>query len=136
MKKRLRKKYHLKEFQELCFEIHFLYRGVTNSREENLFWEEFIMECIEKNGLNCGGCISAESWDFTAHSVDKSKTIDYQIGAVKKWLDARCDVEDANCGNLKDLWYGTSISMNDEMQKKPLQYFVQFVRKQAQSLLK
>lgn len=133
MKKRLRKKYHLREFQEFCFDINFQYMGKTDSPEGDLFWEEFILQCIEGNGLNCGGGMSDEGWDFTAHSVDKNQAIEAQLEAVRKWLEARSDVQQVSCGNFRDLWYDFPIGMNEEMNKKPLQYFVQEVRRHAQS---
>lgn len=105
MKKRLRKKYHLREFQELCFDINFKHKGITLSPEGDLFWEVFIMECIEGNGLLSCGISSDEGWDFTAHSVDKSKSLEGQRDAVRKWLEARSDVEQVSCGDFKDAWY-------------------------------
>lgn len=105
MKKRLRKKYHLGEFQELCFEIRFQFKGKTMSQEGDLFWLEFITACIEGNGLHCGGAMSDEGWHFTAHSVDKKLAIEEQRAAVMKWLEARSDVAQASCGSFKDAWY-------------------------------
>ena len=128
MKKRLRKKYHLREFQELCFDINFRYMGKTDSPEGDQFWEEFIIQCIEGKGLNCSGSMSDDGWNFTAHSVDKSQTIKAQLEAVRKWLEDRSDVEDVRCGNFTDLWYDFPICVNEEMKKRPLQYFVQGVR--------
>lgn len=105
MKKRLRKKYHLGEFQELCFDIHFQYLGKTFSSEGDSFWQKFILECIEGNGLNCGGSTSDDGWHFTAHSVDKTKNIEAQRESVKQWLAAHADVTLVNCGDFKDAWY-------------------------------
>ena len=105
MKKRLRKKYHLKEFRELCFEVTFRYKGKTMSQEGELFWDSFITECIEGNGLICAGSTSDESWDFTAHSINKPTTAEEKRNAVKKWLKNRDDVEEVYCGDFKDAWY-------------------------------
>lgn len=128
MKKRLRKKYHLHEYQELCFDINFKYKGITLSPEGDLFWDEFILECIEGNGLNCCGGMADDGWAFTAHSVDKSKSIENQREAVRSWLESRPDVEQVSCGDFKDAWYDFPVSMNEEMRKKPLLYYVQAVR--------
>lgn len=128
MKKRLRKKYHLREFQELCFDINFRYMGKTDSPEGDLFWDDFILNCIEANGLNCGGGASNHIWEMVAHSVDKSQSIENQREAVRAWLESHSDVEEVSCGEFRDAWYDFPIIMNEEMKKRPLQYFVQEVR--------
>ena len=47
MRKRLRKKLHLKEFQELGFEIWFKMKSILNVEDHNQFWDDFIEEAIE-----------------------------------------------------------------------------------------
>ena len=133
MKKRLRKKYHLREFQEPYFSIRFKYTGAPYPVEEDLFWNDFILNCIEANGLNCCGGASDHIWEMGAHSVDKSQSIEDQRDAVRAWLESRNDVEEVSCGEFRDAWYDFPISLNDEMRKKPLQYFVQVVRNRDQS---
>ena len=68
-----------------------------------------------------------------AHSVDKSQSLEKQRESVRIWLESRSDVEEVSCGEFRDAWYDFPISMNEEMRKKPLQYFVQAVRKRDQS---
>ena len=133
MKKRLRKKYHLREFQEPYFSIRFKYTGAPYPVEEDVFWDDFILNCIEANGLNCCGGASNHIWEMGAHSVDKSQSIEDQREAVRTWLESRSDVEEVSCGEFRDVWYDFPISLNDEMRKKPLQYFVQVVRNRDQS---
>lgn len=106
MKKRLRKKYHLGEFKVHCFDFTFKYKGELFSPEEEQFYDDFIMNCIEGNGLNCGGGSSADgTWEFTAHTVDKTRSIEAQREAVKQWLEAREDVQFESYSELKDAWY-------------------------------
>ncbi len=129
MNKRLRKKYHLGEFQELCFEVSYRYKGDIFSEEEEAFWNAFIEECIEGNGLNCGGVMLLDgSCCYTAHSVDKSQAIEQQCEAVEAWLASRPEIEDVCCGNYRDLWYDYPLTMADEMKKLPPQYYVALVR--------
>lgn len=105
-KKRLRKKYHLGEFKVHCFDFSFHYNGAPFSPEEDKFYDAFILDCIEGNGLNCGGGSSPDGlWEFTAHSVDKSKRIEDQREDVKRWLEARDDVQFHGYSELKDAYY-------------------------------
>jgi len=89
-----------------CFDFTFKYQGELFSPEEEQFYDDFIMNCIEGNGLNCGGGSSADgTWEFTAHSVDKTRSIEAQREAVKQWLEAREDVQFESYSELKDAWY-------------------------------
>jgi uncharacterized protein YggL (DUF469 family) len=129
MKKRLRKKYHLGEYQELCFDVCYRYKGDVFSEEEDAFWNEFISDCIVGNGLNCGGSVSMDgTCEYAAYSVDKSQQIENQLAAVQAWLAAREDVELVRCGEYRDLWYDFPVSMTAEMKKLPLSYYVALVR--------
>ena len=55
MKKRLRKKLHKGEFQELGFNLTFDYAKADNEELFDKFFDSFIAEAIEGNGLECGG---------------------------------------------------------------------------------
>lgn len=121
MKIRLRKKYHLRKFQELCFGSCFRFKGTPLSPEEDLFRDDFIANCIEANGLKCCGGSFEGSWDFFTQSTDgKNAKIEELREAVRNWLEARDDVGQASCGEF--------ASMNGKMGKKPLQHYVQKVQ--------
>lgn len=105
MKKRLRKKYRIGEFRELCFEFTFDYKGDIESPECEQFLHAFADECIEANGLDCEGNLTEEGCNIVAHATDPTQTSETQRQAVKAWLDGRDDVEVKSFGELVDAWY-------------------------------
>ena len=105
MKKRLRKKYRVGEFKELCFEFSFEYKGDVAAAECEQFLHALVEDCIEANGLNCEGNMTDEGCNITARAEDATQTSDAQRLAVKAWLEAREDVELKSFGELVDAWY-------------------------------
>lgn len=105
MKKRLRKKYRVGEFRELCFEFTFDYKGNIESTECEQFLHSFVNDCIEANGLNCEGNMTDEGCNITARAEDATQTNEAQRQAVKAWLEAREDVEVKSFSELVDAWY-------------------------------
>ncbi len=108
MKKRLRKKYRVGEFRELCFEFAFDYKGDVESPECEKFLHAFVSECIEANGLNCEGNLTDNGCNITARAEDATQTNETQRQAVKTWLENRDDVEIKFFGDLVDAWYDFS----------------------------
>ena len=53
--RRLRKKLRVDEFQELGFEVSFELRDGLDEAQIDQFWDEFIVQSSEKNGLAFGG---------------------------------------------------------------------------------
>lgn len=105
MKKRLRKKYRVGEFRELCFKFTFDYKGDVESPECEQFLHAFISDCIEANGLNCEGNMTDEGCNICAFAEDPTQTNETQRQAVKSWLEGREDAELKAMGELADLWY-------------------------------
>ncbi len=105
MKKRLRKKYRVGEFKELCFEFSFNYKGDVAAPECEQFLHALIEECIEANGLDCEGNITDDCCNIIAKAVDPTQTSNAQREAVKNWLEARSDVELKSFSELQDAWY-------------------------------
>ncbi len=105
MKKRLRKKYRVGEFRELCFEFSFEYKGDVEAPECEQFLHAFVEECIEANGLNCEGNITESGCNIIARAEDPTRTSEEQRQAVKSWLEARSEVELISFGELEDAWY-------------------------------
>lgn len=108
MKKRLRKKYRLGEFRELCFEFTFEYKGDVNSPECGQFLQSLVSECIEANGLDCEGSLTDEGCLIIVTAADPTKTSEEQRQAVKTWLEGRSDVEVKAFSELHDAWYALS----------------------------
>lgn len=107
MKKRLRKKYRVGEFKELCFGFSFDYKGDVEAPECEQFLHAFVENCIEANGLNCDGNITEDGCHIFATAIDPTRTNETQRQAVKAWLEAREDVEIKTFGELEDAWYAT-----------------------------
>ncbi len=105
MKKRLRKKYRVGEFRELCFHFSFAYKGDVMADACREFLNALIEDCIEANGLDCSGNISDDGCQMTAMATDPTQTSAAQLEAVKAWLSAREDVEVTSFSGLEDAWY-------------------------------
>ncbi len=105
MKKRLRKKYRVGEFQQLCFHFSFEYKGDVNSSACEDFLNALVSDCIEANGLNCDGHLGDEGCIITVAAVDPTKTNQAQLDTVKAWLESRDDIELKGFTDLEDLNY-------------------------------
>lgn len=114
MRKRLRKKLHLKEFQQLGFSIHFTFSETLAEEALDAFLDYFIMEIIEKNKLTCGGGFYPEYVDVLAcdrnHKSDTAK----KKQLVKTALESNPLIKDFTLGELKDIWYNNP----DRVQKQ------------------
>lgn len=105
MKKRLRKKYRVGEFRELCFEFTFDYKGDVESAECGQFLQALVNDCIEANGLECEGSMTDEGCVIIVTAADPTQTSEAQRQAVKTWLEGRSDIELKSFSELHDAWY-------------------------------
>lgn len=101
--RRLRKKLRIGEFQELGFGVTITLREGLDEARLTVFWDDFIREAIERNGLAYGGGMSG----FVTTLGLGSATVSHQE-AVLTWLRARSEVQSAVVGPLIDAWYGGS----------------------------
>lgn len=109
MRKRLRKKLHLKEFQELGFEIWFKMKSILNVEDHNQFWDDFIEEAIEANGLAFGGGFGPEEEQgqgFVVTSHDRGSATDEHRAMVQAWLMNNPEIVECRVEPLRDAWYG------------------------------
>jgi uncharacterized protein YggL (DUF469 family) len=104
MKKRLRKKYRIGEFQELCFEISCEFNAPCDSAEYVHFCDHFIQEAIEANGLVCSGLL-APSVNLSAYINGRGKTTEAQREAVLAWLEKTEGAANIKVSELHDAWY-------------------------------
>ena len=106
MRKRLRKKKHLGEFQQLGFEISFRYEAASIEAENALLFA-FLDEAIEADGLQFGGGGDGDGWSgFAAPDTRYGSATDEQRARVGAWLEARPEVGRVVVGPLRDAWYG------------------------------
>ena len=104
MRKRLRKKKHLGEFQELGFELSFDY-VVSDVEEEDALLDAFLLEAVEAHGLLFGGGGGHGSWSgFAAAGAKGASATEADREAVRAWLEGRPEVRAARIGPLRDAW--------------------------------
>lgn len=102
--RRLRKKLHLGEFQQLGFEISITLKPNLEVDDLDYFLDEFILDAIEKNELAFGGgtdCGFITAWKHGSAS-------EAHLTVVKDWLSRRSEVVSITLGPLVDAWYPES----------------------------
>jgi uncharacterized protein len=104
--KRIRKKLHLGEFQELGFKLSFHFSPDLPTDERNQLIENFIHEAIEANGLQFGGGGSQNSWDgFVTLDAKRGSATELHREKVGEWLKANPKILEYEVGALTDAWY-------------------------------
>ena len=106
MNKRLRKKKHVGEFQELGF--HVVYRaasGLSPEVREELLWA-FLTGAIEANGLLAGGGGGEPANFFVVSAARRGSATEEQRAAVRQWLAGETRIASSDVGALLDAWYG------------------------------
>ena len=104
LKRRLRKKFHVGEFQELGFEIFANLKSDLSEKEFDKFYDEFI-DVIEENKLLFGGGGGLEDSKGFISSAKKfaSPTVEDRE-QIKIWLEKREEVVDYKVGDFVDTW--------------------------------
>ena len=106
LKKRLRKKFHLAEFQESCFEISAELKADLSNDEFDKFFDDFIDE-VEKKRLNFGGGGTPLRWQgVIASSVKFASPTEKQKQEVGDWLRNKAEIANVTIGEFRDAWYG------------------------------
>jgi len=105
--RRLRKKLRVGEFQEFGFEVSFKLRDGLGENPLDAFWDEFILEAIEGNGLAFGG-----STNGFVCAAGRGSAHESHRESVRSWLAARPEVESVSTGPLIDAWH---MAGNDEL---------------------
>ncbi len=105
LKRRLRKKYHVGEFQEFGFEIFVTFRLNLSETDSDQLYDEFIVE-IEANKLlfGGGGGLGSMQGFVTASKNYQSPNIE-QREKIKNWLENHREIAGCKVGNFKDAWY-------------------------------
>ena len=106
MRKRLRKKLRLGEFQEMGFPVRFRIEGDLTRAGQDAFFDSFISEAIEGNGLMCGGACGA-TWDVFVTRHGRGSATEDDRRNVQRWLTTQPRVRDINVGTLMDAWHTT-----------------------------
>jgi len=103
LKRRLRKKFHVGEFQELGFEIFVNLKSDLSEIKIYKFLDDFI-DVIEVNKLLFGGG-GKENWEGFITSAKKygSPTVEDRE-KIKIWLAKREEVIGCKTGDFLDAW--------------------------------
>jgi uncharacterized protein len=107
MRKRLRKKLHRGEFQELGFEVCFRVADDISDEAFDGIVDPFISQAIEANGLLCGGGGKKPEWGVFVTLDRRGSATEAHRQAVQRWLTARPEVKEIRVGPLVDAWYPT-----------------------------
>ncbi|TWI53759.1 hypothetical protein IQ22_02366 [Pseudomonas duriflava] len=105
MKRRLRKKLYLGEFQELAFELKADFKQTLEDPELDAFLEAFI-DFIESRDLDYVGGFG-ETWIegtiMASKRYHSPSEEDRQV--LTDWLKARSEVASATASDLYDAWH-------------------------------
>ncbi len=106
MKRRLRKKLYLGEFQEHAFELKADFKPGLSEDGLDALLDAFI-DTVEARDLDFVGGFDAgwlEGTVMSAHRYQSPSEEDRQ--ALIDWLKAREEVAEVNASNFFDAWYG------------------------------
>lgn len=101
MRKRLRKKKHVGEFQELGCEVRITLRPGSDLDD---FLNRFLEEAVEANGLSFGGGGRHLELDGFLE-LGRRDAHQANLAKVVAWLERQDDVEDFQRGEPVDAWY-------------------------------
>lgn len=105
MKKRLRKKLHLGEFQELGFNLNIKFTEENTNDALDFFVEAFLNEVIDPTALDFGG--GGDRFNFAGFVVlaARGSATEEHRAVTSAWLEKRSDVTSFEVGDLVDAWH-------------------------------
>ena len=120
MKKRLRKKKRVGEFQVIVFKVGFRFSNDFSVEERDELLDAFLEKAIESNGLQFGGGCDNNTWEgVVEHGGNRFKTTEQHRQLIEKWLVQEKRVLEYQIGPLVDGWYGDfSESVAEHWKKK------------------
>ncbi len=103
MRKRIRKKLGLGEFQEFGFEVQFRLPSDMSDQDQEAFLDTFLAEAMESQGLMCGGGCGTD-WDVFITLADRGSAQESHRKVVEDWLRKSPLVSEIKIGPLVDAW--------------------------------
>jgi len=105
MKKRLRKKLHVGEFQEFGFNLTIKFTGENTLDALDAFVETFLDEMIDPNGLDFGG--GGDCLDFVGFVVlaARGSVTEEHRALTSAWLEKNEAVTSFEVSELVDAWH-------------------------------
>lgn len=105
MKKLLRKKRRIGEFQELGFSIDCWFVDGFSDVAFDSFWDAFIDQAIEANNLLFGGGGDRTHWGgFVTSAKRRGSTTETDRSHLQEWLESRPEIIEIVVGQLVDAW--------------------------------
>ncbi|HCI6414812.1 TPA: YggL family protein [Klebsiella quasipneumoniae subsp. quasipneumoniae] len=101
--RRLRKKMHIDEFQELGFSVAWRFPEGTSEEQIDQTVNDLIEEVIEPNNLAFDGS-GYLSWEGLICMQEIGKCTEEHQAIVRQWLEAR-KLEDVRTSELFDVWW-------------------------------
>lgn len=101
--RRLRKKMHIDEFQELGFSVAWRFAEGTAVEDIDSTLDAFIDEVIEPNGLAFDGSGYLQ-WEGLVCLQQIGHCTDAQRDLIKNWLEAR-QLNEVKVSALFDIWW-------------------------------
>jgi uncharacterized protein len=104
MRKRLRKKRRLAEFQELEIPVTFRLDEKLNEAAVEAFLHQ-LADAMESRGLAVIGSGDVE-WYGAVSSLERGSVSEDDQSFVREWLSTDARVKDLLVGALRDAWHG------------------------------
>ncbi len=101
--RRLRKKMHIDEFQELGFSVAFRFPEGNTGEQIDQTVDDFINEVIEPNKLAFDGS-GYLAWEGLICRQEIGKCTEDDQAAVRKWLEEH-QLEEVRTSELFDVWW-------------------------------
>jgi uncharacterized protein YggL (DUF469 family) len=105
VKKRLRKKFHRGEFQELGCEVRFQVVDNLSHDAFDAVVDAFISQAIEAHGLLCGGGGTNPEWTVFVTREGQGSVTEEHRQTMETWLTTHPEVNTVQIGPLVDAWY-------------------------------
>ena len=108
MRKRLRKKLFVREFQELGFDL----KAKTNLPDEtalDTFWNKFVQQA-EATNVHCHGAFGNEELDMFVLVGKAGPEAGERRTALVEWMKTQPEVSEVTAGELLDAFYDESCS--------------------------
>ncbi|HLM00967.1 MAG TPA: 50S ribosome-binding protein YggL [Pyrinomonadaceae bacterium] len=104
LKRRLRKKFHVGEYQEFGFEVFVTLKPQLTEAAFDEFLSDFI-DLVEANKLLFSGGGKEESWGGFITSAKKfASPAENDRQTTKGWLENRPGISETKVGEFQDAW--------------------------------
>lgn len=118
--RRLRKKMHIDEFQELGFSVAWRFPEGTSEEQIDKTVDDFINEVIEPNKLAFDGS-GYLAWEGLICMQEIGKCTEEHQAIVRKWLEER-KLDEVRTSELFDVWWTKKAYGDDKCKNCLMRY--------------